>query len=54
MKSNQDDVFNRYKALPASYHKDPRWAEVADLRKSGKHTEANGLVGGIRNDYGFE
>ena len=54
MKSNQDDVFDRYEALPSSYHQDPRWAEVANLRKAGKHAEANGLVSAIRNDYGFE
>ncbi len=47
------DPFEAYEALPASYHKDPRWAQVRQLRKEGKHLEANGLVGQIRQDYGF-
>jgi hypothetical protein len=48
------DAFDRYEALPASYHKDPRWKIVAQLRKENKHPEANSLVMQIRSDYGFE
>lgn len=50
----KDDVFERYEALPASYHSDPRWNIVRSLRKEGKHLEANGLVGTIRSDFDFE
>ena len=48
------DAFEAYEQLPSSYHKDPRWKQVQQLRKEGKHAEANGLVGAIRQDYGFE
>lgn len=50
----RSDAFERYEALPASYHRDPRWKQVTQLRKDGKQAEANGLVGTIRSDYGFE
>ena len=50
----KDDAFERYEALPARYHADPRWETVRSLRKEGRHLEANGLVGAIRSEYGFE
>lgn len=49
-----DDAFVRYEALPTTCHRDPRWKEVAKLRKQGEHAKANGLVMEIRSDYGFE
>lgn len=51
-----DRAFEEYENLPASYHKDPRWDEVRRLRSTGESDDAlkaNGLVGEIRNDYGF-
>ena len=50
----KNDAFERYEALPASYHSDPRWNIVRALRKEGKQMEANGLVMAIRSDFGFE
>ncbi len=53
-KAPRQDVFEAYEALPSSYHKDPRWKQVHELRKKGEHLVANGLVFSIRYDYGFE
>ena len=50
----KEDAFDRYEQLPESYHKDPRWKKVAQLRSEGKHAEANGLMFQIREDYGFD
>lgn len=47
------DVFEQYEQLPISYHRDPRWEVVRELRKQNKHLEANGLVFQIRNSWGF-
>lgn len=51
------DAFAAYEALPAAYHKDPRWKEVKRLRASANADDrlrANGLVMAIRADHGFE
>ncbi len=48
------DAFEAYEKLPASYHSDPRWKQVNELRKANEHARANGLVLQIRDDYGFE
>lgn len=52
--SQKDDKFEQYEKLPSSYHKDPRWQEVKELRQKGEHLKANGIVFSIRHDYGFE
>lgn len=52
--SSKPDAFEAYAALPASYHNDPRWKQVRELRAQNKHLEANGLVAAIRSDFGFE
>jgi hypothetical protein len=52
--TKQEDAFDRYEQLPASYHSDPRWQVVQMLRKQGAQAEANGLVFQIREDYGFD
>lgn len=49
-----DKAFAAYEALPAAYHRDPRWKEVSKLRKEGEHLKANALVLQIRSDYGFD
>lgn len=52
-----DRAFEQYEQLPKSYHDDPRWEEVKRLRATGNSEDnlrANGLVGEIRNDYGFD
>lgn len=56
-KQNKGDAFERYENLPDSYHNDPRWQEVKNLRATGNpedNLKANGLVLQIRHDYGFE
>jgi hypothetical protein len=35
------------------YDDDPRWKKVIKLREKGKDSEANGLVGLIRSDWGL-
>lgn len=52
--TTKTDPFEAYEQLPTSYHKDPRWKEVKELRTKGEHLRANGLVMQIRSDYGFE
>jgi hypothetical protein len=51
---DKDGAFEAYEALPAEYHRDPRWGEVRELRERGDHLVANGLVMRIRSDYGFD
>ena len=54
MVTQKKDAFEAYEALPASYHRDPRWLEVQRLRAENKSLEANELVLAIRESYGFE
>lgn len=37
-----------------AYWEDPRWKEVQNLRKEGKHLEANSLVFKIREHWGVD
>jgi hypothetical protein len=49
-----DGFEQREIAASFGYWKDPRWEEVNELRKEGKHHEANKLVFQIRDDYGVD
>lgn len=46
--------FEKREALGDAYYKDPRWKKVNRLREENKDSEANGLVGRIRQDWGLE
>ena len=47
------DGFEKRESCP-EYWDDPRWKDVDKLRDENKHSEANGLVMKIRNDWGME
>jgi len=49
-----EDMWERHaQACNDGYYKDPRWKEVAALRKVGENLKANGLVDTIRYEWGL-
>jgi len=46
--------FEQRELVGEDYWNDSRWNEVKQLRKEGKHPQANGIVSQIRESWGVD